>query len=218
MSSQSAAPTPNQSAKAPATQGSRQQSTGLARRSVLPAVSSLLLDPFGIFDDNPFATLRRLQREMNRAFPQAGGTSDVTTAAWTPPVEVSYKDGNLVVSAELPGLSDKDVRVEIDNDMLTIEGERQVEEQKTEGGVHMTERRYGRFYRAIALPEGADAQQAKAEFQNGVLNITVPVPEAQKNQRQIPIQSSASTDQSGQQKPAGSEHASKERGIRQQVS
>jgi HSP20 family protein len=208
MSSQPAAPTPNQSSKPAATQGSRQQSTGLARRTVLPAVSSLLLDPFGLFDDNPFSTLRRLQKEMNRAFP--GGTSDVTTA-WTPPVEVSYRDGNLVVSAELPGLTDKDVRVEINNDMLTIEGERQVEEEKTEGGVHMTERRYGRFYRAIALPEGADAQQAKAEFQNGVLQITVPVPEAQKNQRQIPIQSSASSDRSGQQKSVGSESASKER-------
>lgn len=211
MSSQSASPTPNQSASAPATQGSRQQSTGLARRTVLPAVSSLLLDPFGMFDDNPFSTLRRLQREMNRAFPQASGTGDVTPAAWTPPVEVSYRDGNLVVSAELPGLSDKDVRVEINKDILTIEGERRVEEERTEGGVHMTERRYGRFYRAIALPDGADAQQAKADFQNGVLNITIPVPDAQQNQHQIPIQSSASPDQGAQQKPAGSEHASKEK-------
>jgi HSP20 family protein len=211
MSSQSAAPTPNQSSNPPATQGSRQQSTGLARRAVLPAVSSLLLDPFGLFDDNPFSTLRRLQKEMNRAFPQVSGTSDVTSTAWTPPVEVSYRDGNLLVSAELPGLSDKDVRVEINNDMLTIEGERRVEEEKTEGGVHMTERRYGRFYRAITLPEGANAEQAKAEFQNGVLLITVPVPETQKNQRQIPIQSNASSDRSGQQKSVGSESASKER-------
>jgi HSP20 family protein len=98
-------------------------------------------------------------------------------------VEVSYNNGNLVVSAELPGLSEKDVKIEVNNDMLSIEGERKVEEEKTAEGVHLTERRYGRFYRAIALPEGADVQKAKADFQNGVLRITVPVQQMQQNHR-----------------------------------
>jgi HSP20 family protein len=170
-----------------------------------------MLDPFGFFDDNPFSLLRRMQREINRAVPQAAATGDMTTSAWAPPVEVSYRDGNLVISTELPGLSEKDVKIEVNNDMLTIEGERKIEEQKTEGGVHLTERRYGRFYRAIALPEGADTQQAKAEFENGVLRISIPVPEPQRNQHQIPIQTSGTSEHSGQQKPVSSEGSSKEK-------
>jgi HSP20 family protein len=152
-----------------------------------------MLDPFGFFDDNPFSLLRRMQREINRASPQSGGNTDTTLSAWAPPVEVSYNNGNLVVSAELPGLSAEDVKIEVNNDVLSIEGERKVEEEKTEGGVHLTERRYGRFYRAIALPEGADVQKAKADFQNGVLRITVPVQQMQQNQRQIPIEPSGSS-------------------------
>ena len=180
----------------PATKGASQtgQKNELARRSSgLPLVPSLLLDPLGFFDDNPFSLLRRMQREINRAFPQSGGNSDTGLSAWAPPVEVSYNDGNLVISAELPGLSENDVKVEVNNDVLTIEGERKVEEEKTEGGVHLTERRYGRFYRAIALPDGADIQNAKADFQNGVLRITVPVQQTQQNQRKIPIQATGSS-------------------------
>jgi HSP20 family protein len=152
-----------------------------------------MLDPFGFFDDNPFSLLRRMQREINRAFPQSGGNSDTALSAWAPTMEVSYSNGNLVVSAELPGLSEKDVKIEVNNDVLSIEGERKVEEEKTEGGAHLTERRYGRFYRAIALPEGADVQKAKANFQNGVLRITIPVQQMQQNQRQIPIETSGSS-------------------------
>ncbi len=210
MSAQTATQTPNQTQRT----GQRGE---LARRTGLPLVPSLLLDPFGFFDDNPFAVLRRMQKEMNRAFPQGAGTGDLTATAWAPPVEISYQDGNLVVSAELPGLSDKDVKVEVTNDMLVIQGERKEDEEKTEGGVHISERRYGQFYRAIALPEGADPQKAKAEFQNGVLRVTIPVPEAKQNQHQhqIPIQTSASSEQQSQQgqqtKPATGEGAKKDK-------
>lgn len=189
MSAQTTTQTPENRSAA-----QRGQRNELARRSSgLPLVPSLMLDPFGFFDDNLFSLLRRMQREINRAVSQSGGNSDTALSAWAPPVEVSYNNGNLVVSAELPGLSDKDVKVEVNNDVLTIEGERRVEEERNEGGVHLTERRYGRFYRAIALPDGADVQKAKADFQNGVLRITIPVPETQQNQRQIPIQTSASS-------------------------
>ncbi len=167
-----------------------------------------MLDPFGFFDENPFSLLRRMQREINRAFSQSSGNNDTGLAAWAPPVEVSYNDGNLVISAELPGLSENDVEVEVNNGLLTIEGERKVEQEKNEGGVHLTERRYGRFYRAIALPDGADVQNAKADFQNGVLRITVPIQQTQQNQRQIPVQTNGSsqgqTSGSAQGQTAGS--------------
>jgi HSP20 family protein len=155
-----------------------------------------LLDPFGFFDDSPFTLLRGLQQEMNRAFTQPGRQSifrsDGATALWVPPVEVAYRDGNFVVSAELPGLSDEDITVEISDDAVIIEGERQFEKTENEGGVQRTERHYGRFYRAIPLPEGANTEQARAEFRDGVLQISVPAPQPQGNVRQIPIETGSS--------------------------
>jgi HSP20 family protein len=188
----------------------RGQPTGLARRSALPTLPSLVLDPLGFFDDDPFSLMRRMQREMNRAFSQAGldfsgRSDDFLSTAWAPAAEIAYRDGNLIVSAELPGLTEKDVKVEINDNFLTIQGERKVEQEENEGGIRRTERKYGEFYRAIALPEGADAEHARAEFQNGVLHVTIPVPQAQSNLRQIPIQTTTAASQASEQKPATGE-------------
>jgi HSP20 family protein len=174
-----------------------------------------LLDPLGFFDDDPFSLVRRMQREMNRVFSRAGldlssRGEDFADTAWTPPVEIEYRDGNLVVSAELPGLGEKDVKVEINDDFLVMEGERQDEREEEEGGVRRTERRYGEFYRAIALPEGADTEHARAEFQNGVLKVRIPVPEAQSNLRQIPIQTTAASSQPAEQRTAASSQAAEQ--------
>jgi HSP20 family protein len=187
----------------------RNSQTSLAPRSVLPSVSSLVFDPFGFFsDDDPFTLLRRLQREMTRAVSQtAHRPSDAAlSTAWVPAIEVAYRDGNMIVSAELPGLTENDVQVDINDGFVSIQGERKVEHEEDQGGVHRTERSYGMFYRAIPLPEGADTSKARATFQNGVLQISVPVPQAQKNQRQIPIETTSSGQlQAGQQKAAASE-------------
>jgi HSP20 family protein len=204
------------------------ESTALAQRSALPSLPSLLLDPFGFFsDDDPFTLLRGIQREMSRAFGQrsqgrrTGNGNGVTTAIWVPPIEVQYKDGNFVVSAELPGLRDEDVSVAITDDSIVISGERQEQHEETQGGMRRSELRYGQFYRAIPLPDGADPEKAQAEFKNGVLQITVPVSEARSNVRQIPVQTatssqsasgqagSQSSGQSTQQKPTGSESGQK---------
>jgi HSP20 family protein len=186
--------------------GSKGEQKGLTRRSAMPSLPSLL-DPLGFFEDDSFSLIRRMQREMNRVFSQAGldfssRGDDFLSSAWVPTTEIAYQDGNLVVSAELPGLTEKDVKVEINDDFLIIEGERKLEKEEGDGGVRRTERRYGEFYRAIALPEGADAEHARAEFQNGVLHVTIPVPEAQSNLRQIPIQTNAASSQAAEQKPA----------------
>src|SRR5438309_6374844 len=186
-----------------------EQKQSLTRRSAIPNVPALLLDPLGIFDDDSFSLIRRMQREMNRVFSQAGldfsgQGQDVLSTAWVPTTEIAYRDGKLEVSADLPGLTEKDVKVEINNDFLIIQGERKFEHEEGDGGVRRTERRYGQFYRAIALPEGADAEHARAEFQNGVLHVTIPVPQAQSNLRQIPIQTTTAA-QGTEQKPATSE-------------
>jgi len=188
--------------------GQKEEQRGLVPRSALPNVPSLLLDPLGFFDDDSFSLIRRMQREMNRVFSQAGldltgqGNS-LPSTAWIPTTEISYRDGNLIVSAELPGLSEKDVKVEVNDDFLIIRGERRIEQQEGDGAVRRTERRYGEFYRAIALPEGADSEHARAEFQNGVLQVTIPVPQAQRNVREIPVQATNSSPQNTEQNSTG---------------
>jgi HSP20 family protein len=90
--------------------------------------------------------------------------------------------------------------VEVTNDSLIIHGERKVEHEHKLGGAYRSERRYGEFYREIPLPEGTNPEQAKAQFRNGVLEVTLPVPQQASNRRQIPIQSGdsgASTGASG---------------------
>ncbi|HWG39870.1 MAG TPA: Hsp20/alpha crystallin family protein [Candidatus Acidoferrales bacterium] len=187
---------------------------GLARRSAIPDVPSLLLDPLGFFD-NGLSIFRRLF-DMNRGFGQTelsrSGQRSGTLSSWVPAVEVDYRDGNLIVSAELPGMSEDDVDVQVVNDTLIIQGERRDEREENEGGARRTEIRYGQFYRAIPLPGGAQTEQAHANFENGILRVTIPVPQTQSNSRQIPIQASGSKQQSGSQKtsagqPSGSEKA-----------
>jgi len=175
-----------------------QQQTGLARRSGASGLPSLLMDPFGIFAANPFSLFRRMEEEMSRAFSGSGssGRRD-ELAVWAPAVEVELRDGNFVITAELPGMNENEVQVEVDNDAVVIQGERRIEHEEKEGDVRRSEIRYGQFYRAIPLPDGADPQQARAEFQNGMLKITVPVAQKKSNARQIPVQSASS--QSGSQ-------------------
>lgn len=132
-----------------------------------------------------------MQEDLNRAFGQStsGRDADLSTAVWAPAIEVAQQNDNVVVLADLPGLSDRDVTVEINDDVLVIQGERKFETEETEGGIRRSERRYGQFYRAIVLPSGVDPEQVHAEFQNGVLRIVVPLPQqAQSSSRQIPIQ------------------------------
>jgi HSP20 family protein len=122
-------------------------------------------------------------------------------ASWAPPVEVRERDGNLIVNAELPGLNKEDVKIEVTNEGLVIQGERKREREEDRGGVHRSERSYGAFYRLIPLPEGANIEQAKAKFNNGVLEVQVPIPKSQEKTRQIPIEAGE------ERKPVGSQTA-----------
>lgn len=192
--------------------GGTTQQSGLARRSVIPNVPSLLFDPFGFFDDS-FSMFRRLL-DVTRPFGMARGPQQQRGAeleVWRPAVEVDYKDGNLIVSAELPGLSENEVDVQIVNDTLVIQGEKRDEREQDEGGVRRTEIRYGQFYRAIPLPEGAQTEQARAEFQNGVLRVTIPAPQTQSNARHIPVQAASSGQGQGPQKATSGQTSTTEK-------
>jgi len=164
----------------------RSQGSGLARRGE-GRFPSLWRGSEDLFSLSPFTLMRRLTEDMDRMFSGWGG-QNVEPAGWIPPVEVREANGNLLVSAELPGMGKDDVKVEVNNDSLVIKGERKREWDEEREGVHRSERYYGSFYREILLPEGAKVEQAKAEFNNGVLEVKVPIPESQRRNRQIPIE------------------------------
>ena len=174
-----------------------------------PSVFSV--SPGEFFTLSPITLMRRFTEDIDRAFGLASGRRgsdlDISDAdiAWIPTVEVRQQGDNLVIHADLPGLSDNDVRVEATEDGLVIQGERRREQTVDEGGVIRTERVYGRFYRLIPLPDGADLDKINANFRNGVLEITVPVPESERKNRQIPIGSSGQSAQSSQSGQASSQ-------------
>jgi HSP20 family protein len=121
--------------------------------------------------------MRRLSDEMDRlfqgfGFPREAGTA--VDAPWLPALETFTRDGHWVVRAELPGLTDKDVSVEVSGDTLEIKGERRREEESTRDGRFTSERSYGRFLRAVTLPDGVVTAEAKASFKNGVLEVSMP--------------------------------------------
>ena len=143
--------------------------------------------PFGrYFGLGPLGLMRELSEEMDRAF--RGVIPSTQLQPWAPTVDVQQCNGDLVVTAELPGLKKEDVKVELTDDSLVIQGERKQEFKEDHEGFHSVERSYGQFYRSIPLPEGAKTDQAKAELTDGVLKVSVPVAAAKKTTRQIPVE------------------------------
>jgi HSP20 family protein len=138
----------------------------------------------GIFGVSPFALMREFVDEMNRSFavPSAPGNG-----TFWPAIECKKTNGDFVVTAEVPGLKKEEVKVELSGDNLILEGERKLEKKEEKEGWFQTERHYGKFYRSIALPEGAQVDQVKAELNNGVLEIKVPVAEPKTKMKNVPI-------------------------------
>src|SRR5262249_21559769 len=140
---------------------------------------------------SPFSVMRRLSEEMDRAFASSFGLTRGWSwddpGGWAPPVEVRERNNNLEITAELAGLNKGDLKVEVNEEGLVIQGEKRREQQTSEGGYHRSERTYGHFYRRIPVPEGAEADKAKAEFKNGILEVRVPLSEQHRKTRQIPI-------------------------------
>jgi len=171
--------------------------TGIARRE--GGLSSLFnLDPLEMLRSSPFALMRRLTEDMDQWFAQQGlGRGGHSMAPggglFAPAVEVCEREGTFIVRADLPGLSKDDVRVEITDDAVLIEGERRAEHAEQQGGMYHSERRYGMFRRQIPLPEEVNTDQATATFKDGVLEISMPAPERQTRHRRIAIQEAPSS-------------------------
>ena len=146
--------------------------------------------PFGgsLFSTSPFNLIRRMSEEMDRACATfAPGVAQ--PEFWAPTLEVKEKDGNYIATLELPGLKKEELKVEVIEEGLAISGERKLERDHKEEGYFRSERSYGTFYRLIPLPKEAKVENVKAELNNGVLTITIPVsvPETKVNVKQIPV-------------------------------
>lgn len=109
-------------------------------------------------------------------------------ALWNPQLEIFQRGGKLVVRADLPGVNKDDVHVDVEDGVLTIRGERREEREENEEGFFRSERSYGQFYRAVPLPDGVEGDKCDARYDNGVLEITMPVPkQEQRKSRRIKI-------------------------------
>jgi HSP20 family protein len=172
------------------------QGTGLIRKSQEGAIAKrqrssafgLPLSPQEMLRMSPFSLLGRITEEFDRMLQPFLPENETANIAWIPTVEISQLDGTYHILAELPGLSPNEVRVEVDDDAVILQGERQVEREANEGGIRRSERQFGMFYRRIPLPEGANPEQAKAKFHDGILEITMPAPNKQTERRQIQVE------------------------------
>ncbi|WP_298267020.1 Hsp20/alpha crystallin family protein [Geobacter sp.] len=126
---------------------------------------------------SPFRDLRNLQEQMNRlldlAWSREGG-EELREGAWQPPVDIFEDENFVVIKAELPGIDQKDIEVRIEDNTLTLRGERKHEEEVRKENYHRIERYYGGFQRSFSLPHTIDQEKVKATCDKGVLTITLP--------------------------------------------
>ena len=160
------------------------EARGMARREGFPGPG------------NPFRILERLAEDMDRIFDDFGlgriplasrlgrnwlsspgrGPAITDWEQWTPDIDVFQRHDQFVVRADLPGLRKEDIKVEVTDDTITVQGERRHEGEDERSGIYRSERSYGSFHRMIQLPQGTMTDQAKASFKDGVLEITMPAP------------------------------------------
>jgi HSP20 family protein len=134
-----------------------------------------------------FGIMRQLSDEMTRFFGNFGFTDDLLGTSAddrfaVPQVDVLRRGNDLVVRADLPGLSKENISIDVSGDMLTIRGERREESKEEREGYYWHERSSGSFARRIPLPENADVDHASARFENGVLEVSIPAPEHERSQ------------------------------------
>ncbi len=133
----------------------------------------------------PVRELNTIQSEMNRLFntffeaptPGNGGS---TLRRWIPAMDLVETDADFVLRADLPGLNEGDVNIEVEDNVLTISGERKAEHEERKEGYYRVERASGSFSRSLTLPEPVDPESVSASFDNGVLEIRIPKPEQRK--------------------------------------
>ncbi|MDX8153470.1 Hsp20/alpha crystallin family protein [Patulibacter brassicae] len=135
---------------------------------------------------DPSRELSALQQQVNQAFSsffEPGAAPTATTARWIPPIDLVEREGEYVLVADLPGVAQDAVTIEVERDVLTLAGRREIHHDAPRGGVVRSERVAGSFRRQLTLPEGVDADAIEARFADGVLEVRIPKPEAAKPRR-----------------------------------
>ncbi|HOT22999.1 MAG TPA: Hsp20/alpha crystallin family protein [Thermoleophilia bacterium] len=129
---------------------------------------------------DPFREMTQVQDQVSRLFDQVwGGRQE----SWLPAVDVFDQKDAVVVKAELAGMDPNDIQIEVEDNVLTIKGERRFEEKVDDERYYRVERRYGSFQRALALPQGVKADEISAAYEDGILTVTVPKAEEEKPKR-----------------------------------
>lgn len=136
---------------------------------------------WGAWPGSPYGMMRRLFEDMDA---MAGGSGMGSTmfplgegmhsGDWMPAMDLFDRDDTLVMRAELPGCERSDIEIRVEDGALIVEGERHMDEEQTRAGYYQSERRYGRFQRAISLPSDIDEDNVKANFANGILEVIMP--------------------------------------------
>jgi HSP20 family protein len=135
---------------------------------------------------DPFRDLTSIQDEMNQMFDRvfgrhgAGREAGLSAATWAPAVDISERKDAYVVNAEVPGTRPEDLEVTLEDGLLTIQGERRMEEESSDRQYHRVERRFGSFRRSITLPSQVQADAIEASYSDGVLQVVVPKAESAK--------------------------------------
>jgi HSP20 family protein len=127
---------------------------------------------------DPFRELRNLQDEMTRLFagarPASMNREEMTHGAWAPSVDIFEDKDRLILEAELPGMDRDDFEISVENSVITLSGERKFEKRTDGDNYHRVERSYGSFTRSFTLPQTVTADGATADFENGVLRVSLP--------------------------------------------
>jgi len=128
---------------------------------------------------DPFTEFGELRSRFDRIF---DGFTDGRERAWTPAIDVVRDDSNLVVRADIPGIKPEEVKIEVEDDILTVSGEHEEREEEKDKHFVRRERRYGSFRRSMALPPGVEAAKIQAATRDGVVEVTIPLPKEAKKQ------------------------------------
>src|SRR5579872_4185999 len=134
----------------------------------------------------PVRELNTIQNEMNRLFntffeaPGGQATGPATARRWIPAMDLVETEDDFVLRADLPGVNEDDVNIELEDNVLTISGQRKAEHEERKEGYYRVERASGTFSRSLTLPEGVDPEKVSAKFDRGVLEVRIPKPEQRK--------------------------------------
>ena len=160
---------------------------------------------------DPFRDLRTLQEEVNRLFtgsmPRGFDDEGMARGAWSPSVDIYENKEQIVLEAELPGMKREDFDLSVENNVITLRGQRQFEKKDESDNYHRVERAYGSFTRSFTLPNTVTAEGANAEYKNGVLRITLPKREETKARR-IEVKGECDASRTIEAKAEGSKAAS----------